>query len=124
MGDTAGDGTEHLCANAETCASWRRIAASLDKQVRTHHRALFGYLDDDELLYIPGLMQKMAETDVSLKEISQKIEGVPETVHLARSIRKWGAWTGSVIIVLLLAVVTHQYDLVTAITRAVTTFGR
>lgn len=88
---------------------------AVDRQIQSHERALFGYTDNEALRYVPGLLQQMQDVNKDISDMKVTLQGVPETVALAKSIRKWGGFGSGVIILLLLAIVFHQYNLIPAI---------
>lgn len=94
----------------------------VEAMVISHERALFGYTDRDSLQVVPGLLARIdqAHRDIaaltgSVAVINEKIEGVPELVEDGKKVKRWGAYGTAVVIALLLAIIFHQYGLVTAV---------
>lgn len=94
----------------------------VEAMVISHERALFGYTDRDSLQVIPGLLARIdqAHKDIDLlaKDVTivkERIKGVPELVLTAKQLKKWGAYGTGIIIAGLLAIIFHQYGLVTAL---------
>ena len=105
---------------------------SFEGMAASHERALFGHWDNAGQRYVPGLLQRIDEMvndttrikiDIGLAkkdidEVKTTIQDFPQIVQLSKQIRRWVGYGAGSIIVLLLALVFHQYGLVAEILKA------
>jgi hypothetical protein len=105
----------------------RKKNVTIEEMVDSHDRALFGYTDRATLKTVPGLLEQIREAhaDISglkedVKEVKETTAGVPEIVLVVKYIKRWGIIGGVALIVGLLLIIFHQYNLIPVLLKAVT----
>lgn len=96
----------------------------VDAMVISHERALFGYTDRDSLRVVPGLLARIdeAHSDIAtvksdVTTIKAALADMPEVSAILKFIKRAGAVASLVVILLLLALVFRQYELIPLILR-------